>query len=240
MAPGYYAHRTECSAVQKLAVGEHGRVKRLHAPHRVSKGDAGQSGQGLVEFALVIPIVVVLVMGLLEVALAMNASLAVNRASQYGAHLAATAGNLLGADCLILESIDDDMGVPNNPAAISEVVIERTALAGDTSYAQQTWDRSGATDCVKPDGTTVSVPYTLTVNGYPESQRCSQLDGCPTMVPARSTVDNIGVTVRYRHAWVTPLNGALDLLVEGGSSGGGTPGGWSFEQRNIFRIEPNL
>lgn len=187
---------------------------------------------------MVIPFVVVLLMALLEMALALNASLAVNPASQHGAHLAASAGSLLGADCLILDSIEQDLGVPNDPDAISQVVIERTAMAGNTSFAQQTWARSGQTLCTMPDGTDTEVPYTLIVNGYPESQRCSVLGGCPSLVPARSTVDNIGVTVRYRHDWVTPLNGALDLLVAGG--GGGGSSGWNFEQRNILRVEPTL
>ena len=147
---------------------------------------------------MVIPMVVVMLMALLELALGLNASLAVNRASQHGAHIAASGGNILGTDCLILERIEEDLGMPNDPANIIEVVIERTALVGNLSYAQQTWGRSGETDCVRPDGTTVTVPYTLTIPGYPESQRCTVLGGCPSLTPARSTVDNIGVIVRYR------------------------------------------
>lgn len=202
-----------------------------------------EEGQTLVEFTLVIPMLLVLLMALLELGLALNASLAVNRASQHGAHIAASAGNLQGADCLVLQSIEQDMGVPNDPIAISEVIIERTALAGNLSYAEQRWSRTGETDCEMPDGSTFTIPYTLLVNGYPETQRCAILGGCPTLVPPRSTVDNIGVTVRYTHQWVTPLNGALDLLVPGSSgngSGGSGSGGWAFEQRNIFRIEPML
>ena len=87
------------------------------------------------------------------------------------------------------------MGVPNSPNNISEVVIERTALAGNLSYAQQRWGRHGTTDCVMPDGTTVALPYTLDVANYPEAQRCSVLGGCPSLAPPRSTVDNIGVIV---------------------------------------------
>jgi hypothetical protein len=201
-------------------------------------GRENESGQGLVEFALVIPIVVVMLMALLETALALNASLAVNRASQHGAHLAASAGNIAGSDCLILTEIEQDMGVPNAAANIIEVIIERTALAGDTSFAQQTWNRSGATDCTMPDGSTQPVPYTLITAGYPEAQRCTVLGGCPSLTPARTTVDNIGVGIRYRHDWVTPLNGALNLLVTGGA--GSDSGGWDFQQRNIVRMEPTL
>lgn len=202
-----------------------------------SGGSRGQAGQGMVEFAMVIPFLMVLFMALLEVALALNASLAINRASQHAAHVAASAGNISGADCLVLRNIETDVGVPNDASQIIDVIIERTALAGNFSYAQQTWSRTGQTACTLPDGTDVNVPYTLITNGYPEAQRCTVLGGCPTMVPPRSTVDNIGVGIRYRHPWVTPLNGALDLIAQNSAS---ESGGWNFTQRNIFRIEPTL
>ena len=77
-----------------------------------------QRGQGLVEFALVIPMIVILFMGILEVALMFNAFSGVNRASQYAAHVAATLGNQAGADCLILSGIEADVTVPNDPGRI--------------------------------------------------------------------------------------------------------------------------
>lgn len=210
--------------------------KRDERPRRTD-----ESGQTIVEFALVIPMLMVLFMGLLELALALNANLAVNRASQQGAHVAASAGDIAGADCLVLEAVEENLGVPNDPGRVSEVLIERTAMAGNLRFAVQKWMRSGKTECTYPDGSKVEVPYTLVHNGYPESQRCPVLAGCPSLVPARSTVDNIGVTVKYRHDWVTPLNGALALIGPGGGGGGsGDSGGWSFEQRNIFRMEPSL
>ena len=46
-------------------------------------------------------------------------------------------------------------------------------------------------------------------------------------------MDNIGVSVNYRHLWATPLNSVYDFF------GGGNTG-WSFTQRNIFRMEPTL
>jgi Flp pilus assembly protein TadG len=192
-----------------------------------------QAGQTLVEFALVLPILFLLVMALLELALGFQSFMALNRASQEGAHLASIMGNQLGADCLILTKIEEDVAAPNRRSNINKVVIERTALAGNVSYAQQEWDRTGQTVCTLPDGTNTIVPYTLTVAGYPEDQRCPALAGCPSLDPPRSTVDNIGVRVQYRHEWVTPLSAILDVLPGGRS-------GWTFTQRNIFRIEPVL
>ncbi len=213
----------------------------MYLPDKDAK-NADQSGQTLVEFALVIPMLMVLLMAVLEMGLALNASLAVNRASQEGAHIAATAGNIAGTDCLILDAVERDMGAPNKTANISEVIIDNAPLVGNVPGGmQQHWTRSGSTNCTHPDGTVAAVPYTLVTAGYPEAQRCTILGGCPTLTPPRSTVDNIGVTVRYRHDWVTPLNGSLDLLVPGGTGGGGGgSGGWNFEQRNVFRIEPTL
>jgi hypothetical protein len=196
-----------------------------------------QAGQGLVEFALIVPLIVLLFMGILELALAFNAFIGLNRASQMGGHLAATIGNQAGADCEILSHIESDVMVPNDPDRIIEVVIERMPLAGNEAYPgeKQRYTRSTSltTDCTLPDGTTVPVPYTLTNAGYPEAQRCPVLAGCPTLTPARSTVDNVGVSIRYRHLWVTPLNSLYGFF-----AGGDT--GWTFVQRNIFRLEPTL
>lgn len=204
---------------------------------------SGEAGQTLVEFAMVMPMLLLLFMGVLEFSLALNASLAVNRASQHGAHVAASAGNIAGADCLVLDAVEGALGTPNSADRISEVLIERTAMTGDQAYATQRWVRGGTTTCTYPDGSDVVVPYTRVLSAYPEDQRCTVLAGCPLLVPPRSTVDNIGVTVRYTHQWVTPLDGALDVIVPGGGDGGGggsASTGWSFEQRNIFRMEPTL
>jgi hypothetical protein len=199
-----------------------------------ARGD--QRGQTLVEFTLVVPIVVFLLMALLEVALAFNAFVGVNRVSQIGGQTAAIMTNNEGADCLILNQIEDRLEAPNRPQNIISVVIERTALAGNRSFQEQFYTRAGSTDCELPDGTEISVPYTLINNGlppYPETERCPVLNGCPTLGEDRTTVDNIGVKVRYRHDWVTPLSVATEFLPGGNQ-------GWAFTQRNIFRMEPTL
>jgi len=193
-------------------------------------------GQALVEFALIIPIIFVLIMGLIEFAVAFNATLGINRASQNAAHMASLAGNIQGADCLILEQVETDVGPPNNKSRIQLVEIQRSAMAGNLIYAQNAWVRTGSTTCELNNGTSVEVPYTRTENGYPVNQRCNILNGCPSYSPARSTVDNVGVMIRYRYDWITPLGTLLPFV-------GGDPDtsrGWTFQKRNVFRMEPNL
>jgi Flp pilus assembly protein TadG len=196
----------------------------------------GERGQALLEFAFIIPVMMLVMIGIIEFALAFNATLGVNRASQDAALIASEAGNLPGADCMILRSIESDVTSPANASEITEVQIQRTNPSGTTVFANNSYTRSGATTCTLADGTTVTVPYSATGTGYPPSQRCNILGGCPLLTPARTTVDTIGIQISYRYAWRTPLSAIMDVV-------GGAPAGssvFAFTQRNAFRMEPQL
>jgi Flp pilus assembly protein TadG len=193
-------------------------------------------GQALVEFALLMPLLSILIMGLIEFGLAFNATLGINRASQNAALIASEAGNIAGADCLILRSVERDVTVPNDLNQIVEVQVQRTGPGGGVIYASNVYARGGSTTCTLNDGTTVTVGFTVSSTGYPVSQRCAILEGCPTLTPPRSTVDTIGVQVRYRYDWKTPL-GALMRLIDGTGPGTST---WTFQKRSVFRMEPQL
>ncbi len=205
---------------------------------RSARSNEGQRGQALVEFALVVPILTVVFMAVFEIALALNAVVGVNRASQQAAHTAAIMGSRPGSDCIILRDIEEDVTRAQDRTKIIDVIIERTAMVGNTSYQKQTYYRTGTlADCILPDGTTIQRPLRRWIrrSDYPESVRCSTLTGCPAMglIPARSTVDNVGVNIRYRHLWATPLNAIYSVF-------GGGDMGWTITQRNIFRMEPTL
>jgi hypothetical protein len=159
---------------------------------------------------------------------AVAANIGVNRAAQDGARCIVRQ-NIAGADCIVLDEIERNI-LPPNDRRISTVRIELTDLDGDEVFAANTWERRGSTDCAIATGITLTVPYTLLSATYLDTQRCNVLAGCPTMTPTRTTVDNIAVAIGYTHDWVTPLGSILPL-------GGGA--GWTFEQRNVFRMEPN-
>lgn len=194
-----------------------------------------QDGQTLVEFALIFPLFMILVMSTIEFALAFNAVLGVDRSSESAVLVASEAGSTSGADCLVLQEVDDKLTTPNNDNNISTVQIQRTNAAGGTILAANVWSRSGSTTCTLADSTTVTVPYTITSTGYPDSQRCNIIAGCPGMTPARSTVDTIGVQVRYTYTYRTPLGSLLTLI-----GGNGAAGTWTFNKRNVMRVEPVL
>ncbi len=208
---------------------------------RRGRSASAERGQALVEFAFIIPVFLALVTGIIEFSLAFNATLGVNRASQEAAHMAAIAGNLTGADCLVLREIETNVSTPAQPSRIRRVEIQRTALTGNVVHARSIWTRTGSTTCTMTDGSTISVPYTVSSNGYPVSARCNVLSGCPTLGADRTTVDNIGVLIEYRYDWVTPLGAILPMIGESGPVAGGEAGrGWTFQKRNVFRMEPQL
>jgi Flp pilus assembly protein TadG len=208
--------------------------KIRRAPRAARPSRLGQRGQAMLEFALIAPVLMLVIVGIIEFALAFNATLGINRASQVAALVAAEAGNLPGADCLILSSIESDVGAPSDRREITGVEIQRTNPSGVTVYARNSYVRGGVTNCTLVDGTTMSVPYTVTTSGYPVNQRCNVLKGCPLLTPARTTVDTIGIQVSYAYHWRTPL-GAIMQLVDGGGPSGTT---FAFDRRSAFRMEP--
>ena len=146
-------------------------------------------------------------------------------------------GNNSGADCLILNEIEAKITPPTEKSQINRVEIQRTNASGSSILAASAYQRSGSTTCTLIDGSTMSVPYSAISTGYPPSQRCTVLppSGCTTLTPARTTVDTVAVQITYVYPWHTPLRPLMDAF--GGSLSGP---GFTFDQRNVFRMEPTL
>jgi Flp pilus assembly protein TadG len=218
-------------------------MQRAHSRRRVRAAAAAgrlpmgaESGQTMVEFALIFPLFIILVMGVIEFGLAFNAILGVNRSSQQAVLVASEVGNDPAADCYILQAVEQAIQVPNSEQNIVHVQIQWTNPSGGTVYAMDAYDRSGSTNCTSAGGSTITVPYTATSSGYRPSQRCNIIAGCPTISSSHNTVDTIGVTVRYQYTWKTPIGSLLRFI--GGSNTWGS--GMTFNKRNVMRIEPIL
>jgi hypothetical protein len=185
-------------------------------------------GQAMVEFGLVLPLFILLVIGLIEFALAFNANLAVNFASREAALIAAESGNDSIADCRILQTIENSIDSPARAERISQVRIYRAGVNGNELNANVYVRGGGPIECSFWDGVatqTISVNYTQTGFGYPVATRCNQLEGC-----SGTPLDTIGVRIDYTHPWVTPLAGFVTL----------SGSGFSFDASNAMRMEPVL
>ena len=201
------------------------------------RSDRGR-GQTLVEFALVLPLFMILLMGVIEFALMFNATLAINFASRNASLVAAEAGSQMTADCAILAKIEQDIGAPldkNKTATsgIQSVTIYEADRAGNASAVQNVYDRTGSMPCT--GFTPSSVPYTIGTSAYPMGQaptggRCDVLSGCSPTIP----MDSIGVKIVYRYYFHTPLRNLVSFLP--GATGGYLDFTWS----NVMRMEPIL
>ena len=198
--------------------------RRGDLPHRHGR----EIGQGLVEFALVFPLFIMLTLFIIEFAFVFSALLGVNYASRNGALAAAEAGNDKLADCVILQQVEDSIGAPGNKANITTVTIYRTDQSGSTRLATLTYTRGGSTTCTKGT-TTLSVPYSSPTGTYTYDQRCNVLNGCPGLGSGRGQIDTIGIEITYRHSWVTPIRNF-------GLAGTGA----TLTQSNAMRMEPIL
>jgi Flp pilus assembly protein TadG len=184
-----------------------------------------EQGQAIIEFAMLMPILVLLVIGLMEFSLVWNSRNTVLFASRDGSMLAAEGGSLAGTDCVVLRRIESDVVSPSTALRLQQVSIYWSDSNGNQiGTNQNVYLRGGSTSCTYPDGSTITVPYTLTTAAYPESARCSVLAGCGG---SHTTVDTIGVRVTYQHFWVTSF-----VRLAGPSV--------TFTEATITRAEPQL
>ena len=165
---------------------------------RRHRGRRRSTGQSLVEFALVIPIFLLILVALVEFAFAFNALLAGDYASRDGALIAAEAGNGTGADCAVLKAVEADFRAPTNAAQIQKVEIFEATAAGAQTGAATVYTRTGSYTCTLPDLTSVTLPYTRSSDGFPMANRCNLIAGC-----SGQPLDFVGVRVTYRHTWKT-------------------------------------
>lgn len=197
-------------------------------------------GQSLVEFALVFPLFILLVMSVVEFAFAFNANLAIAFASRDAALVAAEAGDALGSDCAIVKAVIKDVGAPADANQITSVEIywsdQNGNYKGGDSSRKNVWNHSGTnTTCNYPDGSSITIPFQQATNGYPEASRCNIVAGCGgSHTPS---VDTIGVRVSYAYTWKTPMR-TLVGLAGNGPIWSGT--GWNFARSNAMRMEPVL
>lgn len=191
------------------------------------------------EFALILPIFVVLLLSIIEFMFLFNAQLSLNYATRDAALIAAEAGNNANADCQILQQIDQDLNPPTDETRVLTVHIFSATEAGAplSPPIEQTYTRGGTTTCGA-----LTVPYTLGTADYQYNVRCSDLDRTSCSAgftgPSNTGVDIIGVRIDYGYRFITPLGGAFSLI------GGGTPlwggAGMTMSTGNAMRMEPIL
>ncbi len=166
-----------------------------------------QAGQGLVEFALTLPIFVLVMMGVLEFGFLYNNILTVQYAARQGVSAAAQAGGVDGADCSILKAVERALTTPIDKSRVTSVKIYKSDANGDPiPGAINQYARTGTLDCPGDE----SEPYTIVGSeGYPQADRHDSL---------AEGLDVVGVRIGYLYAGITPIGSGRTWPVSDGAS----------------------
>ena len=173
----------------------------------------------MVEFTILVPLFMVLLLGMLELGFAFNHQLTLQYATREGARIGADLVDGGGTGCpngatvdpIIIEAVDRILTSSGSPVALSQVSQIRIFQA----------DASGKDTLSKGDNWTyTAAPYTLydgiKVNFTPGASTWTACNRTNVQGHTYSSaVDSIGVSIAYTYRLTTPLAGAMKLI--GGS-----------------------
>lgn len=206
----------------------------LHAALRPRPSRAGRrhhaQGQGVVEFALVVPVFLLLLLGMLEFGLAFDHTLTLSYATREGARVGAALGNgggVLGCgggqspdaatvDPQIVAAVQRVLSSPGSPIIgnrIQELRLFRATSAGqpitgDVNVWRYAPGGGPIVDGIRLNFTPVSVGWSA----------CERNNGRPP--------DSIGISLVYRYRFSTPLGNLI-----GGS-------GFPITDRTVMALNP--
>ena len=149
------------------------------------------------------PVIVLILIGMFEFGMMLNSRNSVEFASRDASVLAAEGGNLAGTDCVVLDKVERDIVSPARNIRIEQVQIYWSDRNGDQIGSNvNTYTRGSSTTCNYGNGSSLTVPYTLTTGNYLEGSRCDVLAGCGG---SHAGLDIVGVRITYQHYWVTTV-----------------------------------
>lgn len=174
------------------------------------------SGATLVEFAIVLPLLLLLMIGILETGVAFYEYLTIERATLEGVRTASFTGTTLGADCETINTVVDAFP-PGFVERIDRIEIYKADLNGDQlPGATNIWrykDGTDPLDCADGWNTTEL---------WPAPSRQTVAGTSPGFPP----LDIIGVRIRLDRSWITnfpPFTGTYRI-----------------DERSILRMEPEV
>lgn len=198
----------------------------MRAPLRRVRSDPSQRrpdrGQSLVEFAMVVPVFMLLLLGMLEFGFVFDQTMTLSYGTREGARTAAALGpgNTTTLPCTTSDDIDKHIiaavervlegpGSRITLAPSTQVVIYRATTSGTSTGQENIWVYSpGGGPSV--DGQALDFARTGGV-GYNACTR--DADGSVASPP-----DSVGVSVRYIYQFVTPLGAAMRFFGPSGAS----------------------
>ncbi|HLF43983.1 MAG TPA: TadE/TadG family type IV pilus assembly protein [Acidimicrobiia bacterium] len=192
------------------------KLSRNQSPATPKSGTRRQRGATIVEAALVFPLLILIIMGIMEIGLAFKDYLTVSYISREAARVGALAGNDADADCAILRGISTvaTQGDLNRITSIQIFKADVNGAQGVTNYA--VFDGGDPSLCNVP--AQPSDTWTINPIGWPATSRKTTVGSQP--------LDIIGVRIIMTHDWVTnfaPFRGSITI-----------------DESTITRLEPKV
>jgi hypothetical protein len=201
----------------------------------------GQRGQGLMEFALVLPVIMLIVVSVAEVGLAfgnlhtigygtregarVGSALALGESSRCGADKDPS-----GVDAAVVSSVQRILKSPGSGVDISKVqeirIFKATSSGAEDSGQVNVWTYIGDQKGPEVDPGPGSAYIDFSAPAVVAWPACSRVN-------SGVTPDSIGVTVVYRYDFVTPLASVLDAIAGGDLS-------LTLSQTTVMSLNPSV
>lgn len=194
--------------------------RRYQARRAGAERRSGRAGQGLVEFAIVVPVFMIILLGILEFGFVFDQTMTVNYATREGARSGAAfaAGNSTSMPCAdvdknIIAAVQRVLEAPGSNVDVSKVSRIRIFKASATGT-----DSGSGNDWVPGTGPLVDgKALNFARSGAGTYDACSRVNAWIGNTPPES----LGVAITYRYDLRTPLAGIMRFF--GGASSGSIP-----------------
>jgi hypothetical protein len=196
----------------------------------------GGQGQGIVEFAIILPAFVLFLFGMLEFGLAFNHDLTIEYATREGSRTgsglaAGGSGNCaggvdtVGVDAQTVAAVQRILESPGSPidrSRITEIRLYHADSAGNQIGSQaNVWTYTpGAGPDIDPGPGVDRLDFSPQSVGWPV---CSRSSG--------PNADSIGVRIRYTYVFETPLGAIANMF-------GGSVATLSVDDRTVMALNP--
>ena len=204
-------------------------------------------GQGLVEFAILVPLFLLILLGLLEFGFVFNHDLTIEYATREGARAGAALANGSGTnsacvdasgnptpltagdvDPLIIAAVQRVLESPGslvNRNNIQRIVIYKADASGnDTLGLHNIWTYTPGT------GPTVPCQASPPHLDFTQQSATWSASGRDVISP-----DHLGVSITYNYQFTTPLGGAMNLIAH---ASGSAWSGLTITDRSVMALEP--
>jgi Flp pilus assembly protein TadG len=211
-------------------------MTRLNARRRISIRRSSGRGQGLVEFALLVPVFMLILLGLLEFGMVFDHTMTITTATREGARNGAAfaKGNTttmicttsVDVDKFIIAAVQRVLKAPGSQIVLrpsTSITIYKSAADGTVSGGlSNTWTYSPSAGNPVVDSTPLDF---APPPGNAPWNACTRSNG-------GATPDSLGVSISYQYKYVTPLAAVLGFFGPAGS------GGLTITDHSVMSLNP--